>query len=323
MLSLKAAASLFNIFLLAYAAPSSKRQSNGAGSCTDLHIFLGRGWNEPYPGRQQVLYDVTCSGLASCDYEDIRYDATNTGSVESGRASGISQLRAYTQRCPNSRIALSGYSQGANVVADMLADSGLSPNAAPANQICAALLFGDPNHVASQSYNVGGGAGFTGRWPRSQSSAISLNNFAGVLRSWCNVDDSVCASNSGQNGGEYSHTNYFQLYTNEAAAFIREKCSASSPPGTPEPAPPGSTCVAGRVRAGQSENYTGLCSFSCSYGYCPEAQCECTAFGQPGQSPGGDGRDGCPAPGLDDSYRGLCSFSCSRNYCPAGACVYC
>jgi len=320
MLSPKAAAAFFNLFLLVSAAPW-KRQSDGIGSCTDLHIFLGRGWNEAYPGRQQILYDATCNGLASCDYEDIRYDATNTGSVESGRASGISQLQAYTQRCPNSRIALSGYSQGANVIADMLADSGLSPSAAPANQICAALLFGDPNHVPNQSYNVGGGAGFTGKWPRSQSSANSLNNFAGVLRSWCNVDDPVCASNSGQDGGELAHTNYFQVYTNEAASFIREKCAGSQP--SPDPPGGGSVCVAGTVKAGLTENYTGLCNFACSYGYCPSDQCECTAFGQPAPNPGGDGRDGCPAGGLDESYKGLCSFSCSRGYCPPGACVYC
>ncbi|KAK1978700.1 cutinase [Colletotrichum cereale] len=333
MLSLKAAV-LFNLLLAASAAPG-KRQSTGTGSCTDLHIFLARGWNEGYPGRQQLLVDATCNGLASCDYEDILFDATNADgyarAVEQGRASGTSQIKAYTTKCPNSKVALSGYSEGANVVANILADSGLAPGAAPGSKVCAGLLFGDTTHVASQSYNVGAGSGYSARMARSSSSLRNLNQFAGVLRSWCNGDDSVCAATSGRDGGEEAHTNYFQLYTNDAAAYIKEKCvvpSAPAPTATatstaPAPTSTGSTCVAGMVKSGLSDNYSGLCSFACSNGYCPDGVCECSAFGQPSTSPGGDGSDGCPADGLDDSYKGLCSFSCTHGYCPTGACKYC
>lgn len=142
MLSPKAAA-LFNLVLLASAAPG-KRQSTGSGSCTDLHIFLARGWNEGYPGRQQLVIDATCNGLSSCDYEDILFDASNPqgypNAVEQGRASGVSQIKAYAEKCPNSKIALSGYSEGANVVGNILADSGLSANAAPGTQGKPSLL---------------------------------------------------------------------------------------------------------------------------------------------------------------------------------------
>ncbi|KAK2008219.1 cutinase [Colletotrichum eremochloae] len=330
MVSPKAAA-LFNLVLLASAAPG-KRQSTGTGSCTDLHIFVGRGWNEGYPGRHQSLIDATCNGLASCDYEDIRFDATNANgyasAVEQGRSSGVSQIRAYASKCPNSKIVVSGYSEGANVVADILADSGLTPRAAPGSKICAALLFGDTTHAAGQSFNVGAGAPYRGSMARSGSSLRNLNQFAGVLRSWCNGDDNVCASNSGSNGGEAAHTNYFQLYSNDAAAFIKEKCPVSSAPvptptsAAPAPTATGSACVAGTVKSGLSDNYSGLCSFSCSYGYCPDAVCQCSAFGQPATAPG-SGSDGCPADGLDESYKGLCSFSCSHGYCPPGACKSC
>ncbi|OHE95094.1 cutinase [Colletotrichum orchidophilum] len=338
MLSPKAAA-LFNFALLASAAPGvapGKRQSTGSGSCTDLHIFLGRGWNEGYPGRQQSLVEATCNGLSSCDYEDIQFDATNPSgypaAVEQGRVSGVAQFKAYSQRCPNSKIVLSGYSEGANIVADILADSGVVANAAPGNQVCAALLFGDPTHVADQSYNVEAGSGLSGEMVRSGSSLSNLNNFAGVLRSWCNGEDTVCAYGDGSRTmGEDAHTNYFQLYTNDAAAYIKQKCvpSGTTPPtatptsGLPAPTSTGSFCVSGKVKTGLSDNYTGLCDFACSYGYCPDGVCECSTYGEQRTSPGGDGRDGCPATGLDDSYKGLCSFSCSHGYCPTGACVYC
>ncbi|KAK2053396.1 cutinase [Colletotrichum caudatum] len=333
MLSPKATV-LFNLFLLASAAPG-KRQSTGTGSCTDLHLFIGRGWNEGYPGRHQSLIDATCDGLASCDYEDIRFDATNpngyASAVEQGRASGVSQIGAYTAKCPNSKIVVSGYSEGANVVADILADSGLAPGDAPGSKICAALLFGDTTHVAGQSYNIGAGAAFSGSMARSGTSLRNLNQFASVLRSWCNGDDNVCATNSGNNGGEAAHTNYFQLYTDDAAAYIKQKCAVPSAPvptatptsAAPAPTSTGSVCVAGAVKSGLSDNYGGLCGFSCSNGYCPDAVCECSALGQPTTPPSGDGRDGCPADGLDESYKGLCSFSCSHGYCPTGACKYC
>lgn len=136
MLSPKAA-TILNLALLASAAPS-KRQSTGSGSCTDLHIFLARGWNEGYPGRQQHLVDAACNGVASCDYEDITFDATNANgfgaAVEEGRSSGVAQINAYTQRCPNAKIALSGYSEGAVVVNNVLADSGLTPTSAPGSK---------------------------------------------------------------------------------------------------------------------------------------------------------------------------------------------
>ncbi|GKT48717.1 acetylxylan esterase 2 [Colletotrichum spaethianum] len=332
MLSPKATA-LFNLFLLASAAPG-KRQSTGSGSCTDLHIFLARGWNEGYPGRQQLIIDATCNGLSSCDYEDIQFDATNPqgypSAVEQGRASGVSQLNAYTEKCPNSKVVLSGYSEGANIVANILADSGLAANTLPGDKVCAALLFGDPTHVADQSYNVEAGSGTSGQMTRPSSSIANLNNFASVLRSWCNGGDNICAYEAGRTTNETAHTNYFQLYTSDAAAYIKEKCVLSAPAPTatatstaPAPTSTGSFCVAGTVKSGLSDNYTGLCDFSCSNGYCPDGVCECSAYGQQTTSPGGDGRDGCPADGLDDSYKGLCSFSCSHGYCPTGACKYC
>ncbi|KAK4445431.1 glycosyl hydrolase family 71-domain-containing protein, partial [Podospora aff. communis PSN243] len=71
-------------------------------------------------------------------------------------------------------------------------------------------------------------------------------------------------------------------------------------------------------------NFGGLCSFSCSLGYCPEGACTCTAMGPqatlPGPSTPGYGTVGYPAEGLGPSYSGLCSFSCNYGYCPPGVC---
>ncbi|KAG7284252.1 hypothetical protein NEMBOFW57_010616 [Staphylotrichum longicolle] len=60
---------------------------------------------------------------------------------------------------------------------------------------------------------------------------------------------------------------------------------------------PGEPCNGGTNADGESENFMGLCSFACHYGYCPPGPCKCTSYGTPGTTPPTNGRDGCPLPG--------------------------
>lgn len=82
--------------------------------CQAVHIFIARGSEEPYPGRQGALATAICSGLTSCGYEDIMYPATFTSyctSVQSGVTNGTAAITAYATRCPNAELVLTGYSQ--------------------------------------------------------------------------------------------------------------------------------------------------------------------------------------------------------------------
>lgn len=96
----------------------------------------------------------------------------------------------------------------------------------------------------------------------------------------------------------------------------------NQPPPTSTP-PSGSVCVEGTNADGQSGNFSGLCSFSCRYGYCPTGPCKCTKYGAQIAAPASNGRNGCPLDGEPDSYKGLCSFDCNHGYCPDTACKYC
>ncbi|CZS92654.1 related to acetylxylan esterase precursor [Rhynchosporium graminicola] len=229
------------------------RLATRQSACADTHVFLAKGNNEPYPGRQGKLVNAICSGLASCDYEDIQFynpvESPYCGSVNEGVANGIAQITAYNQRCPEAKLVLSGYSQGAQIVSDILAggggtffqgcvqttSAGIDINSAAGRKIAAAMVFGDLRHTANQPYNVLSGAGGQGLFPRSGSQAAALLTYTSVFHDYCVANDPICA------GGKVvaDHLNYFDIYTDEAAAWVKSQLlkapSGSAPPPPPPP----------------------------------------------------------------------------------------
>lgn len=96
--------------------------------CDDVHFFLARGNNEPYPGRQGELVAATCDGVSSCGYEDLIYSALYTDlscqTTYDGAIAGHIQMTAYAERCPDSKLVLAGYSQGGQIAGDILGGGG-------------------------------------------------------------------------------------------------------------------------------------------------------------------------------------------------------
>ncbi|KAK2059126.1 alpha/beta-hydrolase [Colletotrichum caudatum] len=234
--TLSAALALISAARWASAASVAGRQATGDAECRDVHIFLARGNNEPYPGRQGKLVTAICDGLASCDYEDIQFynplPAPYCQSVEEGAVNGNAQVTAYNKRCPDSALVISGYSQGAQVVGDVLGggggtffqgcqqkpNAGLDATKAPGNKIAAVLLFGDTRHTANQPYNFLAGAPDNGLFPRPADQLAGLMAFSKVARSYCADSDPICA------GGKTvaNHLNYFDIYSDDAGKWVQE-----------------------------------------------------------------------------------------------------
>jgi acetylxylan esterase len=154
---------LFSILALFVAAVSAQERCDGqdpktfcntteiltfqTSECRPYHIFIVRGSDEPYPGRQGNLSREICSRIGSndCGFESIEYPAKSTRwgqeewckSAAKGATNGQAQMKVYNQRCPESKLILLGYSQGGAVAQNILSGGGgkvfeceLAPNAA-------------------------------------------------------------------------------------------------------------------------------------------------------------------------------------------------
>jgi acetylxylan esterase len=103
--------------------------------CRPYHVLLARGTDEKPPGRQGNITKMICDrlgGAENCGWENLDYPATNRfisddtwcRSADVGAENGEKQVRKYVKNCPDSRVILLGYSQGASIVQDIMGGGG-------------------------------------------------------------------------------------------------------------------------------------------------------------------------------------------------------
>ncbi|KAI4718255.1 alpha/beta-hydrolase [Aureobasidium sp. EXF-10727] len=210
-------------------------------ACSDVHVFLAKGNNEPYPGRQGKLVNAICDGLSSCDYEDILFynpvESPYCASIEEGVANGIAQLNSYAARCPDSKLVISGYSQGSQIVGDIIGGGSgtffqdcmtkpspnLDVNSELGKKIVAVTTFGNTRHTANQPYNQLSGAPDNGLFPRPAYQLANLATWTAKYHDYCVAEDPICA---GGNVVE-DHLNYFDIYSDLAASWIKQQIAAA------------------------------------------------------------------------------------------------
>ncbi|OJZ83100.1 carbohydrate esterase family 5 protein [Aspergillus luchuensis CBS 106.47] len=210
-------------------ASASTAHANGKAPCAKVHMMLARGTTESYPGLLGSLTDLVMDAIPDSDYENIIYPATQEGSTpsyEEGIYNGTAQLKAYVKACPETKVVLFGYSQGAMVVSDMLAGGGdngtLGNITAPAvdpetgSHIAAVLLYGDPRHMPNQTYNVGD-VSATGKYPRTPEQLAALSKYADRLHDYCDDKDGVCDA-AGTNLS--AHMAYATIWDKVAATWV-------------------------------------------------------------------------------------------------------
>ncbi|BCZ20766.1 cutinase family protein [Mycobacterium senriense] len=181
---------------------------HASASCPGVEVVFARGTDEP-PGvgkvggafvsslREQTRKSVGAYGVNYPASKDF-LAATN------GANDASTHIQQMAANCPNTKLVLGGYSQGAAVVDIVTAApvSGLGyrqplPPAA-ADHVAAVALFGNPSGRAGQLM-----------------SALSPN-FLGKTIDLCNPGDPICSS-----GMQWSsHLSYVPGLTNRAANFV-------------------------------------------------------------------------------------------------------
>lgn len=173
------------VIALATTAPA------GAQPCPDVEIAFARGTTEPpgVGGIGQAFVNALRSRLGdrSVGVYAVNYPASRnfSSSTPAGRNDLSAHVQSMATSCPNTRIVLGGYSQGAAVVD--LAAAAMPP--ALADRVAAAALFGGPRSSFADSLSPG---------PLPSVGPL----FAGKTADMCVPNDPIC-SEGGRDWGAH------------------------------------------------------------------------------------------------------------------------
>jgi acetylxylan esterase len=213
-------------------APTQAAATAFSGSgCAQVNIIVARASTEAQGQgiTGKLASQVQTSSAQTVSTEAVVYPATlnNYASSESqGVQNAEQELATAVGSCPNQKQVLMGYSQGANVVLDVVtgnAEVRPSTVVGPASStnlshVVAIVGFGDPGNIVKQAWDLGTDTTTNGIFPRSSTQLQALTNFgAGAsTRSWCDSGDPFCASGNNLN----THLTYLNRYQNNAASFV-------------------------------------------------------------------------------------------------------
>jgi hypothetical protein len=209
-----------------------------AAPCPDVDVVFARGTGEPpgVGGVGQGFVDALRAqlGAKSVDVYPINYaasdDFANRDAVAATVSDGVRDAGAHIQgtvaNCPNTKIVLGGYSQGAVVagyVTSAQAPAGVPSSLVPkplppnvADHVAAVTLFGKPSPAFLQQYDA---------------PALTLGPlYAPKTIDLCAQGDTICdGSPNGQ--PTLAHVSYgFNGMTSQAATFAAERIAPAAAP---------------------------------------------------------------------------------------------
>ncbi|KAJ6083891.1 hypothetical protein N7486_010691 [Penicillium sp. IBT 16267x] len=194
-------------------------------ACSNVHILIASGTTESYPGSLETLVELITANNPDTTYENLAYPPTSettTDSYHVGKKAARKQLTSFVERCghTDSQLVVLAYSQGAMVIADILAggggDSTLGNLTAPIDHdigkhVTAFVLYGDPRHAPYQPYNQGHET-FNVTGVR-----YLTEHYGNVIHDYCNANDPVCASGTNIT----AHLVYPEIWDTTAAGWVQ------------------------------------------------------------------------------------------------------
>lgn len=213
------------------ADPDVDSAGQAVDACAAVHIITTRASTEAAgEGITGALVDqIIDSSAQTITRASVSYPATLTNYASSslqGITALTSLLTAQVQNCPDQKIVLLGYSQGAHVTLDVLGGGqggSLGTSTPPisstiGSHVTAVATFGDPRHVVDQPYDLGTSTR-NGIFPRSSTQLGVLGGYASRIETFCDAFDTFCSSGFSNT----VHTTYLDRYQDTAAQFVLGK----------------------------------------------------------------------------------------------------
>ncbi|HEX8109916.1 MAG TPA: cutinase family protein, partial [Kofleriaceae bacterium] len=211
--------------------PATEAADQPATTCAAVAIITARASNEAAGEgiTGNLVTQIINTSTQTISRAAVDYPAT-LNNYNSSSLQGInalkSQLTTEVPNCPNEKIVLLGYSQGAHVVLDVLGggQGGSLGTATPpisstiSSHVTAVATFGDPRHVVNQAFDLGTSTR-NGLFPRSSTQLQVLSGFAPKIEAFCDANDQFCDSGF----STQVHLTYLNRYQNAAASFVLGK----------------------------------------------------------------------------------------------------
>ncbi len=207
-----------------------------AAPCPDVELVFARGTFElpGVGGTGQAFVDSLRSRLGdkSMDVYPVDYPASlDFQTAADGVIDASTKVQATAAECPNTKIVLGGFSQGAAVAGYLTADSVPAGFAMPsgltgpmpasvADHVAAVALFGKPS------------SGFLQMVANTAPPITVGHLYAGKTTDICIPEDPICSPGGGDSG---AHNLYpADGLTDQAADFVAQKVAVATTPASPE-----------------------------------------------------------------------------------------
>ncbi|KAJ0152673.1 Acetylxylan esterase 2 [Colletotrichum tanaceti] len=192
---------------------------------TGVHMIVARASTErPGTGVIGRVASNIQAQIPGSEIEAVDYPAElnpYAPSQQAGVKAMTKLVKDYAAACPQSKMVLLGYSQGAHVTADILCgasgnggSTATQPQGADVtDKIAAVVLMGDPSHVKGQAYNRGTSQN-DGMFPRQNTAGCDA--VAKKMVSYCNTGDPFCDKGRSLQ----VHLRYVQSDGDKATQFV-------------------------------------------------------------------------------------------------------
>jgi cutinase len=212
-------------------SPLSTMPAASAAPCPDVELVFARGTFEPpgVGGTGQAFVDSLRSRLGdkSMDVYPVDYPASlDFQTAADGVIDASNKVQATAAECPNTKIVLGGFSQGAAVAGYLTADSVPTGFAMPAG-LTGPMPASVADHVAAVALFGKPSSGFLQMIANTAPPITVGHLYAGKTTDMCIPDDPICSPDGGDSG---AHNLYpADGLTDQAAEFVAQKVAAAAP----------------------------------------------------------------------------------------------